>query len=52
VTANIFNKQLWTTNKVWSSNFEVGQGANSSLLKNQPVMKCYTGPWTVTGSLE
>ena len=28
--ANIMNKQPWTADKVWSSSFGVGQGANNS----------------------
>jgi len=32
VTANILNKQLWTTDKEWSSSLEVGWEANTSPL--------------------
>jgi len=29
VAANVLNKLSWTADKVWSSNLEVGQGANN-----------------------
>jgi len=45
VAANILTKQSQTANKVWSSSQGIGQGANNSSQKNQPLAEYYTGSW-------